>query len=139
MAHFRAAATGSSCRSAWTTIPPPLTDGRDVRTNAVSDPRTGRLHRFVRQVRIASGGLNLRVIEEFADHGEALAQGQRPRSIPVSYVLSMSHDLDPRPSTARACHATSATARPLRGHVETGGVAAGVGGLDQVAIIRVPG
>ena len=40
-----------------------------MRTNTVSDPRTGRLHGFVRQVRIASGRVNLRMTEELGDHG----------------------------------------------------------------------
>ena len=53
-------------------------DWRDMRTNAVADPRSRRLHGFVRQVRVASGCLNLSVTEELADHGKALAKGQRP-------------------------------------------------------------
>ena len=59
-----------------TTTRPSAPDRRDVRTNAVADPRAGRLHRFVGQMRIASSGLNLRVTKKLADHGQALAEGQ---------------------------------------------------------------
>ena len=53
-------------------------DRRDARTNAVSNPRTGRLHGFVRQVRIASGRLNLRITEELGDHRQAFAESNGP-------------------------------------------------------------
>ena len=53
-------------------------DRRDACTNAVSDPRTGRLHGFVRQVRIASGRLNLRITEELGDHRQAFAESNGP-------------------------------------------------------------
>ena len=56
-------------------------------TNAVSDPRTGRLHGFVRLVCIASGCLNLRVTEEFADHWQALAKGQGPGREGVAEIV----------------------------------------------------
>lgn len=61
MAHFRSAETGPSSLFAWIIIFPALTDGPDVGTEAVSDPRTGRIHGLVREVRIATGCLNLRV------------------------------------------------------------------------------
>ena len=53
-------------------------DRRDVRTNTVSDPRTGCLHGFVRQVRIASGRVNLRMTEELGDHRQAFAESNGP-------------------------------------------------------------
>ena len=53
-------------------------DWLDMRTNAVADSISRRLHGFVCQVRVASGCLNLSVTEELADHGKALAEGQRP-------------------------------------------------------------
>ena len=63
-------------------------DWRDMRTNAVADARSRRLHGFVRQVRVASGCLNLSVTEELADHGKALAKGQRPGRKSVSEVVN---------------------------------------------------
>ena len=66
---------------------PSWLDRRDVRTNAVSDSRTGRLHGFVRKVRIASGCLNLRVTEELADHRQTIAKGQSPGREAVPHVV----------------------------------------------------
>ena len=58
----------------WRVLGHPLGhDLRDVRTNTAFDPRTRSIHRSIRQVRGASGSLNLRVTEELADHREALA------------------------------------------------------------------
>ena len=46
---------------------------RDVQADAVADARARCFHGFVRQVRIARGGLDLRVTEELPDHREAFA------------------------------------------------------------------
>ena len=41
-----------------------------------------------RQMRVACGGLHLRVTKKLPDHREALAQGQRPRSIRMPQVVN---------------------------------------------------
>ena len=50
---------------------------------AAGDPRGSVLDRVPRQMRVPRGGLNLRVAQQLPDHREALAEGQRPRSIRV--------------------------------------------------------
>ena len=50
----------------------------EVRADAARDPRRGVLDRVPGQVRISGGRLHLRVTEQLPDHGQALAQGQRP-------------------------------------------------------------
>ena len=45
-------------------------------------------------MRVPGGGLHLRVTEQLPDHREALAQGQRPRSITVAKVMN-SHVFEP--------------------------------------------
>ena len=46
-----------------------------------------RLDRVPGQMRVAGGRLNLGMAEQFPDHREALAQGERPRSIRVAKII----------------------------------------------------
>ena len=61
---------------------------RPIPTDATGDPRCGVLDRIPGQVSVPRGRLHLRVTEQLTDHREALAQGQRPRSIHVPEVVN---------------------------------------------------
>ena len=57
-----------------------------VSADAAGDPCSGVLDRIPGQVSVPRGRLHLRVTEQLTDHREALAQGQRPRCIPVANI-----------------------------------------------------
>ena len=61
-----------------------------------------------RQMRIPGGRLNLRVTEQLADHREALAERQRPRSIRVPAGHEFAR---PQGRHARGCGAKGAGGR----------------------------
>ena len=60
----------------------------EIPADAPGDPRCGVLNGIPRQASVPRGRLHLRVTEQLPDHGEALAQGQRPRSIRVAKVMN---------------------------------------------------
>ena len=64
-------------------------NGRQVPTDAPSDPGRGGLDRIPGKMRVPGSRLHLRMTEQFPDHREALAQGQRPRCIPVPQIVKM--------------------------------------------------
>ena len=55
--------------------------------NAPGDPRRGVLDRVTGKASVPNGSLHLRVTQQFADHREALAERQRPRSMQVLQVV----------------------------------------------------
>ena len=61
--------------------------GSQALADAPGDPRRGGLDGIPGKVGISGRRLNLGVTEQLADHREALAQGQRPRSKAVSEVV----------------------------------------------------
>ena len=61
-------------------------DAQERASDPPDDPCCGCLDQGWRQMRIPRGGLHLRVTEQLPDHREALAQGQRPRSMRVPEV-----------------------------------------------------
>ena len=67
---------------------------RQVPADAPGDPRGGVLDGIPSKVSIPRGRLNPRVAQQLPDHREALAQGQRPRSIRMTKVMD-SHVLQP--------------------------------------------
>ena len=66
----------------------------EIASNAPGDPGGGALDGIPSKVSVPRGGLHLRVTEQLPDHREALAQGQRPRSIRMAEVVN-SHVLQP--------------------------------------------
>ena len=56
----------------------------EIPADAPGDSCCGGLGRVPSEVREARGCLHLRVTEQLPDHSQALAQGQRPRSIRVA-------------------------------------------------------
>ena len=79
-------------------------NGRQVPADAPGNPRHGVLDRIPRQMGVARGRLHLRMTEQFPDHRQALAQGQRPRGRRVPEVKN-SNILQP---SARGCAARGA-------------------------------
>ena len=59
----------------------------EIPADAPGDPCCGGLDRVARQVRISGGRLDLGVAQQFPDHREALAQGQRCRSKRMAKVM----------------------------------------------------
>ena len=75
-------------------------NGRQVPADAPGDARCGVLDRISRQMRIPGGGLHLRVTEQLPDHGQALAQGRRPRSMRRPQVMQPCIRRGPHPAGA---------------------------------------
>ena len=62
--------------------------GRQVAADAAGDTRGGILDGIPGKVGVPGGRLHLRVTQQFPDHGQAFAQGQRPGSIRMAEVVN---------------------------------------------------
>ena len=71
------------------------TDLQEILRDAGGDPRRRGPDRIPRQMRIPGGGPDLAVPEQLGDHGQALAQRQRPRREGMPAVVNPDV-LDPR-------------------------------------------